>query len=91
MSTENDDMKQQLNVKSEDNKTRLAIAGLQAQVNLLLGQMKSGQVDKQLLHEAALESMRYGNSLEQGEIEAQRQAQLKSQQPPQPGAQPEMG
>ena len=90
MSAENDDMKQQLNVKSEDNKTRLAIAGLQAQVNLLLGQMKSGQVDKQLLHEAALESMRYGNSLEQGEIEAQRQAQLKSQQPPQPGAQPEM-
>ena len=97
MQTENVNLKMQIGNKSGDQQTRLAIANLQAQVQLLINGQKITQEDKAMAHEVGLEAMRHDQSIEQGAIGFRQTAALQGQQQnfqqqqnePQEGQQPD--
>jgi hypothetical protein len=82
LSAENEQLQAQANAKSEDNMTKMKIAELQAQVEILTTQMKLGVDKDKMTHEAVLESMRHENTIEREDFGAVRNAAFNPPQPP---------
>jgi hypothetical protein len=80
MTEENEQLQQKLNVKTEDNRVKLAIADLQAQVQLIINSAKISQEDKKLAHEVGMEAMSNAHQLMQGDVAHQQAIEQQSQQ-----------
>lgn len=88
MSAENEQLQQQLAGKTQDNQTKLAIADLQAKVDILVAQIRAGTEQNKIAHEVGIEAMRHTNTMEREETGAFRNAMLNP--PQQPAANAEM-
>jgi hypothetical protein len=84
MGSELEQAQSQLQGKAMDNQTRLQIAELQAQVQLLINSEKLNHEDKGRAHEVGLEAMRHVHRNIQGDLQAERSAMY--QQPEAPAA-----
>ena len=89
MTQENEQLQIKVNAKTEDNQVKLAIAQLQAKVDIIVADIRAGIDETKMSHEVGLEAMRQDHTLTRDNLGAMRD--VMTNPPQQPGEQPENG